>query len=103
MYLYVCGYLDNKIRIFELNQRTAGPVHVIDDHQARVTCIKFSKDYQFLITCDARGVIHHYQRNCHRGEEASMNFESNPCNAQSDREERKTSSQPYPNGQESAN
>ena len=92
MYLYVCGYLDNKIRIFELNQRTAGPVHVIDDHQARVTCIKFSKDYQFLITCDARGVIHHYQRNCHRGEEASMNFESNPCNAQSDREERKTSS-----------
>lgn len=59
MYLYVCGYTDNKIRIFELNKNT-GPVHVIEDHKARVTCIKFSKDYQFLFTCDATGVIHHY-------------------------------------------
>lgn len=79
MYLYVCGYLDNKIRIFELNQRhEKGPVHVIEDHKARVTCIKFSKDYQFLFTCDARGVIHHYQRNCHKIGEVVMNFESTP-------------------------
>ena len=49
----------------------------IDDHKARVTCIKFSKDYQFLFTCDARGVIHHYQRNCHKGDEVVLNFESN--------------------------
>lgn len=60
MYLYVCGYLDNKIRIFELNRKEPGPVYVIEDNRARVTCIKFSKDYQFLITCDASGVIHHY-------------------------------------------
>ena len=61
MYLYVCGYLDNKIRIFKLDKKQqVGPVLEIDHHKARVTCIKFSKDYQFLFTCDARGVIHHY-------------------------------------------
>ena len=60
MYLYVCGYLDNKIRIYELNSKGDKPVHIIEDHKARVTCIKFSSDYQFLFTCDARGVIHHY-------------------------------------------
>ena len=61
IYLYVCGYQDNKVRIFELNQKQpSGPVYVLDDHHARVTCISFSKDYQFLLSCDARGVIHHY-------------------------------------------
>ena len=30
-----------------------------------MTCIKFSKDYKYFISCDADGIIHHYERNCH--------------------------------------
>ena len=76
MLLYVGGYLDNKVRIFELNRKTNGPCHTLNNHNARVTCVKFSKDYKFLFTCDADGVIHHYQRNCHRGECADMTFDA---------------------------
>jgi len=77
MFLYVCGYLDNKVRIFELNRKTNGPVHILNNHNARVTCIKFSKDYKFLFTCDADGVIHHYQRNCHRVDCVDMTEDTN--------------------------
>ena len=62
MALYVGGYLDNKVRIFELNKRQHGTTNVltVSNHNARVTCVKFSKDYKFLFTCDADGVINHY-------------------------------------------
>ena len=92
MFLYVGGYLDNKVRIFELNRRTNGPVHILNNHGARVTCVKFSKDYKFLFTCDADGVIHHYQRNCHRGEVADMTFDTN--DNQMNIEEEKRQNQP---------
>lgn len=68
-YLYVCGYLDNSIKIFDLSNKD--PKHLVREirtHNARVTCIKFSKDYKYLITCDADGVIHHYERNCHKSD-----------------------------------
>ena len=28
-----------------------------------VTCMKFSPDYKYFISCDADGVIHHYCKN----------------------------------------
>ena len=76
MALYVGGYLDNKVRIFELNRRNQPTLqpYTINHHNARVTCVKFSKDYKFLFTCDADGVINHYQRNCHRGDVSDMTF-----------------------------
>lgn len=58
-YLYVCGYLDNSIKIFDLKEKEEKHlVYELKSHNARVTCIKFSKDYRYLITCDADGVIH---------------------------------------------
>jgi len=74
-------------------------VFVVEDHQARVTCIKFSKDYQFLFTCDARGVIHHYQRNCHKGDEVVMSFESNPNQTSPEERKQKDSSSHDTNAQ----
>jgi WD40 repeat protein len=41
-------------------------VRVLNHNNARVTCIKFSKDYKYFITCDADGVIRHYEKCCHR-------------------------------------
>ena len=61
IFLFVCGYQDNRIRIFDLAQKEpTGPVMTVSGHSARVTCFRFSKDYKFLYTCDASGVIHHY-------------------------------------------
>jgi WD40 repeat protein len=65
-YLYVCGYLDNTIKIFDLEKKPGEHfVKELKKNNARVTCIKFSKDYKYLITCDADGVIQHYEKNCH--------------------------------------
>jgi WD40 repeat protein len=79
-YLYVCGYYDNTIKIFDIGQKDVKPgkhlVHKLRTHNARVTCIKFSNDCRFLITCDADGIIHHYERNCHT-DSASMDKASN--------------------------
>ena len=41
-------------------------------NNARVTCIKFSKDCKYLITCDADGVIHQFEKNCHLNDYADV-------------------------------
>lgn len=71
--LYVCGYLDNTIKIFDLKKKPGEHlVRELKNNNARVTCIKFSKDYKYLITCDADGVIHHYEKNCHMSDHADI-------------------------------
>jgi WD40 repeat protein len=79
-YLYVCGYYDNSIRIFDIGQKDTKPgKHILQKlrtHNARVTCLKFSNDYRFFISCDADGVIHHYERICH-SDSANMDKASN--------------------------
>ena len=79
LFLYVCGYLDNKIRIFNFRDNK-GHVFTVHANQARVTCMRFSQGNQFLYTCDADGVIHHYQRSCHKGKDAEINFDATPSN-----------------------
>jgi WD40 repeat protein len=72
-YLYVCGYLDNTIKIFDLKKKSGEHlVHQLRHNNARVTCIKFSKDYKYFITCDADGVIQHYEKNCHMTDHADI-------------------------------
>ena len=60
--LYVCGYLDNSLRVFDLEQKPGNhEVAVLQgQHAARITCVKFSSDNRYLFTCDADGVILHY-------------------------------------------
>lgn len=60
--LYVCGYLDNSMRIFDLENKPGHHLIKVMDgcHNARITCLKFSADYKYLLTCDADGVILHY-------------------------------------------
>lgn len=60
-YLYVCGYLDNTVRVFNLSKKKGKHlVHIETKHKARVVCLKFSVDYKYLFTCDVDGVINHY-------------------------------------------
>jgi WD40 repeat protein len=33
---------------------------IIKHHSARITCIKFSGDWRYLISCDSDGLILHY-------------------------------------------
>jgi WD40 repeat protein len=61
MKLFACGYMDNSLRIFDLDNK-AGPPKIIHDHNARITCLKFSANFKFLYTCDEDGVILHYGR-----------------------------------------
>jgi WD40 repeat protein len=61
MKLFACGYMDNSLRIFDLDNK-AGPTKIIHDHNARITCLKFSSNFKFLYTCDEDGVILHYGR-----------------------------------------
>jgi WD40 repeat protein len=61
MKLFACGYMDNSLRIFDLDNK-AGPPKIIHDHNARITCLKFSSNFKFLYTCDEDGVILHYGR-----------------------------------------
>ena len=57
------GYFDNSIKIFDLEVKPGKHhLHTITDHKARVTCLRFSSDYQNLVTCDSDGVILHYDR-----------------------------------------
>jgi len=73
-YLFVGGYLDNTIKIFDLEKKPGEHlVRELKRNNARVTCIKFSKDYKYLITCDADGVIQHYEKNCHMSDHADVN------------------------------
>lgn len=63
MKLFVCGYMDNSMRIFDLDQKPGQSVpKIIHDHNARITCMKFSSDFKFLYSCDEDGVILHYGR-----------------------------------------
>jgi WD40 repeat protein len=74
-YLYACGYLDNSVRIFDLNEKKKGKGHLVlalREHSARVTCIKFTKDYAYFFSCDADGIIRHYQLNCHLTDSMGM-------------------------------
>lgn len=61
--LFVAGYFDNSVKVFDLEGKP-GRHHLctITDHKARVTCLRFSSDFLNLITCDADGVILHYDR-----------------------------------------
>lgn len=59
--LFVCGYLDNSLRIFDLEAKPGMHlIKIVRHHNARITCIKFAADYKYLITCDSDGVILHY-------------------------------------------
>lgn len=49
------------MKIFDLEQKPGQHlVKVVRDHNARITCIKFTSDYKYLISCDADGMILHY-------------------------------------------
>jgi len=61
MKLFACGYMDNSLRIFDLDNK-AGPPKIIRDHNARITCIKFSSDFKYLYSCDEDGVILNYSK-----------------------------------------
>ena len=61
MKLFACGYMDNSLRIFDLDGK-AGPPKIIRDHNSRISCIKFSSDFKYLYSCDEDGVIIHYSR-----------------------------------------
>jgi len=59
--LYVCGYLDHSFRIFDLDAKQGQHLlRKVEGSQARITCLKFSQDFRYLISCDADGVILHY-------------------------------------------
>jgi len=54
--------MDNSVRIFDLDGKSGSHmVKVIQGcHSARVTCLRFSPDFKYLLSCDADGVILHY-------------------------------------------
>ena len=90
-HLYVCGYLDNSIKIFDLMMKSPGKplVKELRMNNARVTCIKFSKDCKYLITCDADGVIHHFEKNCHLNDHADIDKALNTTVGPSSRKQAK--------------
>lgn len=99
-HLYVCGYLDNSIKIFDLTIKSpAKPlVKELRMNNARVTCIKFSKDCKYLITCDADGVIHHFEKNCHTNDHADIDTALNTSvgPSVSDKKESKKGKEHFP-------
>jgi WD40 repeat protein len=56
--------MDNSIRVYDLSVKKGGSqmVYAERSHRNMVTAIKFSSDFRYLISGDADGVIHHYQR-----------------------------------------
>lgn len=62
--LYACGYPDNSVRVFDLEQKPGQHlVRLVCDHAGPVRCLKFSHDSRYFLSCDANGAILHYERN----------------------------------------